>query len=218
MFEDVGPTPLSGHIVVLVTDYIERVRSINLPLEAPLGRLAISRYHIHVVIGAPVGCNPSEIEGEYVFFVDPRDKSRQLSESHYQIMYEGDTEDETGFIQWAKMCANFFKLMQFNVGMVCVDYADFHAALSCCEGKILRFEQLAYDQHDAVPYHKHTGPDYRVIYGCLCGPIDLSLSHWVDFSDVLESRNPDVVMTKLAMTFGPYFPPVMMLLGEAVAD
>lgn len=215
MFEAEHVASLNGYILVLVTDHIGQSRSINLSMGCPLGPSTISRYHIHVVIGAPWDCRSSELEGDIIFFVDPGEISRELGEDHYQIIYEGAAENKAGFALWAYRCANFFKLMQFNIGMVCVDYADFRTALSYCEGKTLRFEQLAYDHHDVVPYHKHTGPDYRVIYGCLSGQIDLSLGHWVEFSELLEARNPDLAMTKLAMTFGPYETPVMMLLGES---
>ena len=106
--------------------------------------------------------------------------------------------------------------MQFNFGMVCVDYAEFLTALSFCTSTTLRFEKLTYDHHAIVPYDKHSGPPYRVIYGCLDGGLDLSLGHYSEFSEVLEASNPQLVMMKAAMkiTKSPVY--AMMLLGEAV--
>jgi len=154
--------------------------------------------------------------GESVFFVDMRSRKRLLKEGQYQIVYEGAQNDAAGFCQWACECVDFFKIMQFNVGLVCVDYADFLTALSCCEGTMLRFEKLIYDHHANVPYDKHTGPPYRVIYGCLDGSLDLSLEHYSEFSQALVAGNPQLVMMKTAMKLTKSKVYSMMLLGEAV--
>lgn len=205
----------NGDLAVAVTDYVNRVKSVDLGFGVPLERLTISRYDIHVVVDAPVGLDTLGVEGHHVFFLDPCRRPRELCEDRYQIVYEGDEGDKQGFVSWANKCIEFFKLMQFHIGMVCVDYADFCTALHYCKGKALRFEYLPYDQYDVVPYHKHKDPGYRVLYGCICGEADSSLQQWVEFSEVLEAQNPNLVMTKFAMTIGRYDPPVMMLLGEA---
>jgi hypothetical protein len=206
---------VNGDPVVAVSNYTSWVKSVDFSFRSSFARLGIARYNIHVVIEAPAALDTAAVEGEHVFFIDSCPRRRELGEGRYQIVYEGEQDDKQGFLSWANQCVEFFKLMQFHIGLVCVDYADFRTALCYCKGKTLRFEWLPYDQYDGVPYHTHKAPGYRVLYGCLCGALDSSLQQYIELSDVLETENPDLVMTKLAMTVGQYDPPVMMLLGEA---
>lgn len=83
-------------------------------------------------------------------------------------------------------------------------------------GNTLRFEKLKYDHHAVVPYEKHAGPPYRVIYCCLDGGLDLSLGHYVEFAEALEVSNPELVMMKSAMKLTKSTVYSMMLLGETV--
>lgn len=205
---------INGGRVIVVSNYASRARSVEMSLEAPLASPGLARYDIHIAIDAPPDTNTKAIEGQYVFFVESCHRLRELGEGHYQIVYEGESEDKQGFSFWAEQCVEFFKLMQFHIGMVCVDYADFQTVLEDCKGRTLRFEWLPYDQHDVVPYSKHKGSAYRSLYCCICGRADSSLQQYVEFTEVLEAENPNLVMTKVAMTIGPYDPPVLMLLGE----
>jgi hypothetical protein len=204
----------NGCLVIVVSNYVSRTKSVEMSLEAPLTRLGLARYDIHIVIDAPPDADAQAVEGQHVFFVETCHRLRALGEGHYQIVYEGEPEDKEGFVSWAEKCVEFFKLMQFNIGMVCVDYADFRTLLQYCKGRTLRFEWLPYDQYDVVPYSKHRGSAYRTLYCCICGGADSSLQQYVEFSEVLDAENPNLVMTKAAMTIGRYDPPVMMLLGE----
>jgi hypothetical protein len=204
----------NGFLEVVVSNYTNSVRSVEMSLETPLARLGLARYNIHIVIDAPSDSDIKEIEGQHVFFVESCQRLRELGEGHYQIVYEGAPEDKQGFASWAEKCVEFFKLMQFHIGVVCVDYADFRTVLQDCKGRALRFEWLPYDQYDVVPYSKHKGSAYRTLYCCICGLADSSLQQYVEFTKVLEAENPNLVMTKAAMTIGQYDPPVMMLLGE----
>jgi hypothetical protein len=206
---------INSWLVLAVSNYVNRSKSVDMSLEAPLARLGLARYDIHIIIDAPLGTDTKAIEGQHVFFVESCERLRDLGEGHYQIVFEGAPEDKQGFAYWADKCVNFFKLMQFHIGMVCVDYADFRTVLQYCRGRTLRFEWLAYDQYDVVPYSKHKGSAYKTLYGCICGFPDTSLQQYIEFSEILEAKNPNLVMTKLAMTIGPCDPPVMMLLGEA---
>lgn len=205
--------PPAVYLAVAVTDFAQGVRSVEMGLADAFEPLSLARCAIHVVIDAPAAY---EAEGQYVFFVEPFDKGRVLAANQFKLMYEGEPGDRCGFLQWAARCATFFQRMLFHIGMVCVDYADFRTALDACRTKTLRFEYLAYDRYDVVPYLKHQGPPYRVIYGCLCGEVDTSLQQWLAFSAAVHAHNPALVMDKLALTVGSYAPPVMMLLGEAV--
>lgn len=216
MFEVDDESIAHAYINILVTDFVTGFKSIFVSEEAPVKRFAHPRFDIHVVIDAPKQFCVGTAVGESVFFIDVRSRNRLLKERQYQIIYEGAQDDEAGFYQWACECAEFFKIMQFNVGMVCVDYADFLTALCCCEGTTLRFEKLTYDHHTNVPYDKHMGSPYRVIYGCLDGGLDLSLGHYSEFSHVLEAGNPQLVMMKTAMKLTKSKVYSMMLLGEAV--
>ena len=216
MFEESNDGYVHAYISILVTDFVTGFKSVCISEDAPIGRFAHPRLDIHVVIDAPKQFCVAEALGDYVFFVDVRSKGRALKENQYQVIYDGPEEDKTGFYQWACECADFFKVMQFNFAMVCVDYADFLTALACCKGDTLRFEKLTYDHHAVVPYGKHAGPPYRVIYGCLDGGLDLSLGHFVEFSQVLEASNPQLVMMKAAMKITKSEVYSMMLLGEAV--
>lgn len=216
MFEENDDGYVHAYISILVTDFVTGFKSVFVSEDAPIKRFAHPRFDIHVVIDAPKQFCVAEAAGNNVFFIDIRSKGRQLKENQYQVIYDGAEDDQTGFYQWACECADFFKIMQFNFGMVCVDYAEFLTALSFCTSTTLRFEKLTYDHHAIVPYDKHSGPPYRVIYGCLDGGLDLSLGHYSEFSEVLEASNPQLVMMKAAMkiTKSPVY--AMMLLGEAV--
>ena len=216
MFEESGDNHVHGYINVLVTDFVTCFKSVFVSEDAPIERFAHPRFDIHVVIDAPKQFCVAEAAGDNVFFIDIRSKGRHLKENQYQVIFDGAEDDRAGFYQWACECADFFKVMQFNPGMVCVDYAEFLTALFFCKGTTLRFEKLTYENHAIVPYDKHSGPPYRVIYGCLDGGPDLSLGHYMKFSEELETRNPQLVMMKVAMklTKSPVYS--MMLLGEAV--
>lgn len=216
MFEENDDGYVHAYINILVTDFFTGFKSVFVSEDAPIKRFAYPRFDIHVVIGAPKQFCVAKAVGNNVFFIDIRSKGRQLRENQYQVIYDGVEDDQTGFYHWACECADFFKIMQFNFGMVCVDYAEFLTALSFCKSTTLRFEKLTYDHHAIVPYDKHSGPPYRVIYGCLDGGLDLSLGHYLEFSEVLEASNPQLVMMKAAMkiTKSPVY--AMMLLGEAV--
>ncbi|MEG0859158.1 MAG: hypothetical protein RSD81_10335 [Pseudomonas sp.] len=216
MFEENDDGNVNAYINILVTDFVTGFKSVYVSVDAPVKRFTHPRFDIHVVIDAPTQFNVTEVVGNNVFFIEKRPQGRCLSENQYQIIYEGAEGDSAGFYQWACECVGFFKIVQFNFGMVCVDYAEFLTALSFCEGTTLRFEKLTYEHHAVVPYDKHSGPPYRVIYGCLDGGPDLSLGHYGAFSEVLEASNPQLVMMKVAMklTKSPVY--AMMLLGEAV--
>ncbi len=72
------------------------------------------------------------------------------------------------------------------------------------------------DHPATVPYDKHSGRPYRVIYGCLDGGLDQSLWQYTQFTETLQARNPQLVMMKTAMKLTKSTAYSMMLLGEAV--
>lgn len=215
MFEDWDSPQPHSYINILVTDYVAGHKAMHVSEDAPLDRFACARVDIHLLIDAPGLLSPAQTVGDNVFFLDVRFRDRPVKCDQFQIIYEGAENDRDGFYRWACECAEFFRVMQFNIGMVCVDYADFLTALSLCEGSRLRFEKLAYEHHTRVPQHRHSGSPYRVIYGCLDGGLDLSLAHYQDFVQQLEARNPLLVMMKTAMKMTKSTAYSMMLLGEA---
>lgn len=206
----------NDYINIVVTDFVMGHKSVCVSLDAPIERLAHPRFDIHLIIDAPKKFCVAEAVGENVFFIDARPKGRALGENQYQVIYDGAEDSTAGFYQWACECVGFFKIMQFNFGIVCVDYADFLTTLSYCKANTLRFEKIMYDHHAVVPYEKHSGPPYRVIYGCLDGGLDLSLGHYVKFAEALEASNPALVMMKSAMKLTKSTVYSIMLLGEAV--
>lgn len=114
------------------------------------------------------------------------------------------------------MVVEFLRLSLFGVGIICVDFADFQTVIYACRSHRLRLELIHYDSVDQVPYHKHVGPACRTLYGFLIGGNELGLSHTLDFSDVVEQHNPDLVCSKLGMKLYSCDAPMMMLLGESV--
>lgn len=205
-----------GYISIRIDDFFLDFKSVSVSEMAPIKRIAGPSYNIQLMISAPPDFPPSKAVGEYTFFLDREAIERKLAQNQYQVIYEGAAHDRSSFYLWACSCVAFFQLMQFGAGMVCVDYADFCTALSCCRGSVLRFEKLMYDQHDQVPYHKHSGPPYRVIYGCLDGGMDLSLGHYLELSSTLEESNPALEIIKLASKYTQSSAYSVMLLGEAV--
>ncbi|CAI3806152.1 hypothetical protein GLGCALEP_04110 [Pseudomonas sp. MM221] len=204
-----------SYVNILVTDFVTGFKAICVAEDAPFERFAYPRIDIHVLVDAPRAFCVAQEAATTVFFVDAVAKARSLSKNQFQVIFNGEASDQVGFYQWACECIDFFKVMQFNQGMVCVDYADFLTALDCCRGNTLRFEKLPYDHHATVPYNKHSGPPYRVIYGCLDGGLDQSLWHYSQFIEVLEAKNPQRVMIKTAMKLTKSSVYAMMLLGEA---
>lgn len=216
MFELTDSALVHGYINILITDFVTGYKALCVSEDAPIERFAYPRIDIHVLVDAPRKFCVANDADTSVFFIDAKAKDRPLGENQFQVIFDGAADDQAGFYQWACECIDFFKVMQFNQGMVCVDYADFLTALACCKGNTLRFEKLTYDHHATPPYDKHQGPPYRVIYGCLDGGLDLSLSHYTQCSAVLEASNPQLVMMKTAMKLTKSSVYSMMLLGEAV--
>ena len=216
MFEYNEAEHVHAYMNIIVTDFVSGHKSVCVSQDTPIKRFDYPRFDIHLVIDAPKNFCVAEAVGENIFFIDVRPKSRALKENQYQVIYDGAEDDTAGFYQWACECVGFFKIMQFNFGMVCVDYADFLTVLSCCKGNTLRFEKLTYDHHAVVPYEKHSGPTYSTLYCCLDGGLDLSLGHYREFIEALEINNPQLVMVKSAMKLTKSKVYAMMLLGEAV--
>lgn len=206
---------IAGFLNIRVDDFFLSVKSVSVSEMAPLKRIAGTDYDIQLLISAPQEFPPSKAVGDHTFFLDREPIGRKLTKNQYQVIYEGALDGRSEFYSWACSCVAFFQLMQFGVGMVCVDYADFRTALSCCRGNVLRFEKLTYDQHDQVPYHKHSGLPYRVIYGCMDGGMDLSLGHYLELFSTLEETNPELEMIKLAAKYTQSSVYSAMLLGEA---
>ncbi|MEB6589155.1 MULTISPECIES: hypothetical protein [Pseudomonas] len=216
MFELTDSDIARGYINILVTDFVTGFKAIYVSEDAPIQRFAYPRIDIHIVVDAPRNFCAANDAATPVFFIDANAQGRCLSENQFQVIFEGHADDNTGFYQWACECVGFFKVMQFNQGMVCVDFADFLTALGCCKDTTLRFEKLTYDHPATVPYDKHSGRPYRVIYGCLDGGLDQSLWQYTQFTETLQARNPQLVMMKTAMKLTKSTVYSMMLLGEAV--
>ena len=185
------------------------------PLEAPVDSVAENFSNVLLLVGAThekISSNETKL---VTFYVDTKPVARNLSENEIQVIYDGGGPLKETFEQWAMSLAEFVSLMFFRLGMVSVDVADFLTVIHFSQSKRFRFEKIPYDDDSKVPYDKHTGPAYRTIYGCVAGPVDLSLGHYTDLQNKLELHNPDCVMYKTAMTIAEYDPPMMMLFGES---
>ncbi|WP_125828520.1 hypothetical protein [Pseudomonas weihenstephanensis] len=202
---------------IRVTDYRARLKSIHMSFDAPLDRVCEHTCYIHIVIDAPNDLEAEDEKDNVVFFVDSKAVERKLNGPYYKIFYDERNTTIEEIDKWVRSVVDFFQLMIFRIGMVCVDFAELRTFLSCCDSRTLRFEKILYDDHATVPFDKSSGHAYRTLYGCLSSRVGiLSLGHYTDFADAIEFHNPDLVIAKIGMTFGDDDPGAMMLLGEPI--
>lgn len=203
---------------IIVRNFSHKSTTIFMPLDVSVDPMVDRVADTHFLISAPLGHLSLDNEIRVIFYVDSEPVDRELRDNEFQVVYEAGGPLEETFHQWASSLVEFVRLMFFRLGMVSVDFADFLTVIYWSESKRLRFEKLPYDHHATVPYNKHTGPAYRTLYGCVAAGVgELSLGHFTDLQDACDLHNSDSIVSKIAMTFAEYDPPMMMLLGEPVA-
>lgn len=200
-----------------VMDFNGHCESIHTQLTWKGQRTLLGRSDIAFVINAPEQYLADDDGADFVFFIDPTPRSRDLNRCGYQIVPEPHIAT-TDFQRWAEQVICYIRYAVIGCDWPGRNYRDFCQFITSSLGRQLRFVLMDFDHAAPLPLLQLPSQNFRTLY-LLFIDNELPDLHAVnELAAAVEEINPHLETMVFGTKVLPDEPAKVMLLGETVTS